>query len=111
MSPEEVIAVKDLDSYIQYDNIIQTVDLKVNNCYLFDNGKMFAYGKIDMASSTNLKKYKNQLLEDGWEYLSSASENGYKTYYYVKDSKISIIMTDSHTLMKITLSPSFAKKF
>lgn len=110
MSPEEVIAVKDLDSYIQYDNIIQTVDLKVNNCYLFDNGKMFAYGKIDMASSTNLKKYKNQLLEDGWEYLSSASENGYKTYYYVKDSKISIIMTDSHTLMKITLSPSFAKK-
>lgn len=107
MSPEEVIAVKDLDSYIQYDTIIQTVDMKVNNCYLFDNEKMFAYGKIDMFSSTNFNKYKNQLLKDGWEYWFDTSEDGYEMYYFVKDSKVSVIMTDLHILMKLSISPSY----
>lgn len=108
MSIDEVIESQQIVSYDLSDDFLITTDRKINNCYLFDNNSLCAYGKATGYTSEMLSDFQDKLINDGWELASESTENNIA--FYVKESHFTSIMYDKNSIIQLRYYDKYIEK-
>ena len=109
MTQQEVIESKNLECYAIDNELLYTTNKRINDCYMFDNNSLCAYGKKADYSEDTLFDFQIKLSEDGWEYLSEFEDDDGVHIYYIKDSHITAISYNQNLILQLKFSDKYIK--